>query len=63
VSTCRSLAVSGCHNLTAAGLETAAYSLRLTRLEADDLPGVGDGVAAVVANMPLSSAGDPDDSG
>ncbi len=55
--------MSGCHNLTAAGLETAAYSLRLTRLEADDLPGVGDGVAAVVANMPLSSAGDPDDSG
>jgi hypothetical protein len=53
---CRSLAVSGCNNLTATGLETAAYNLRLTRLEADDLPGAGEGVAAIVANMPLLAA-------
>ena len=54
---CRSLAVSGCHNLTATGLEAAAYSLRLQALEADDLPGAGEGVAAIVANMPLLAAG------
>jgi hypothetical protein len=53
----RSLAVSGCHNLTATGLEAAAYSLRLQALEADDLPGAGEGVAAIVANMPLLAAG------
>lgn len=57
----RALAVSGCVNLTGAGLETAAYHLRLHSLRADDLAGAGDGVAAVVANMPLSSAAtDPD---
>lgn len=48
--------MSGCHNLTATGLESAAYNLRLTQLEADDLPGAGDGVAAIVANMPLLAA-------
>jgi hypothetical protein len=48
--------VSGCTNLTGSGLETAAFHLRLSRLEADNLPGAGDGVAAVIANMPLRSA-------
>lgn len=58
----RSLAVSGCTNLTGSGLETAAFHLRLSRLEADNLPGAGDGVAAVIANMPLRSA-ETDDPG
>lgn len=52
--------MSGCVNLTGAGLETAAFHLRLSCLEANNLPGAGDGVAAVVANMPLRSA-DADD--